>query len=126
MGVTTQRGGRTTRPAAGSEFRLAYDAACNASIRRRLALTVLALATVLAAGIVLEGWRHPERVSLLLSLYLSELAVGAASVAIAWLSPWRAHARWAACGFGVLMSLLVATHDVLVDRALLSAAMAQI
>jgi hypothetical protein len=85
MGVTTERGGRTTRPAAGADVRLAYDAACNASIRRRLALTVLAMATVLAAGITLEGWRHPERASLLLTVYLSELTVGAASVAAAWL-----------------------------------------
>src|SRR5689334_10751475 len=101
MGVTTERGGRTTRLAAGADVRLAYDAACNASIRRRLSLTVPAVASVIAAGIMLEGWRHPERASLLLTLYLCELAAGAACVAAAWLS--RAYASWAACAFGVLI-----------------------
>jgi PAS domain S-box-containing protein len=126
MGVTAQGGGTTTPRANTADVRLAYEAACNASLMRRLAVTVVAVATVIGLGVMLEGHRHPERAPLLLAIYLNELAAGAAAVAIAWLSPWRQRARWAACAFGVSVSFLLASHDVLVGRPLLSAAMAQI
>ncbi|HWP64302.1 MAG TPA: ATP-binding protein [Candidatus Limnocylindria bacterium] len=124
MGVRAERGGTTARRAAEVRLEAAYEASCNASIGRRLAVTVLAVAAVFGVGIVLEGLRHPERSSFLLGLYLVELAVSGAAGACAWIG--RLRARWAACAFGVAVSLLLALHDVVVDGSLLGAAIAQV
>jgi PAS domain S-box-containing protein len=126
MGVNMEVGRAEQAHDAEASLRLAYERSLGASVARRLVLTVLAVGVVVGVGIVLEGRRHPGRSSLVLTLYLIELAAGAAAVLLVRLRGWRKRAGWVAAAYGALVSLLMATHDVLVDRALLSAAMAQI
>jgi PAS domain S-box-containing protein len=126
MGVTT-RGSRAQMHGGVEEsLRRAYERSRSDAVAQRLVATVLTLAAVFGGGILLEGRRHPDRAALLLALYLAELLVGAVSLFVLRVHAWRHRAGRVASAFGVLVALLLATHDVLVDRTLLSAAITQI
>jgi len=125
MGVTT-RDARATGSGAEASLRLAYERSRSDAVARRLVGTVVVVAAVFGVGILLEGRRYPDRASLVLTLYLGELAVGAAALSLVRLRSLRRRAGWVASAFGVLVSLLLATQDVLAGRALLSVALAQI
>jgi len=96
------------------------------AMARRLVAASLVAASVIGVGLLLEGRRFPERAQLLASLYSTVLITCAVALAIVRLPRLAARAGWIAGGLGGSLSLLLATHDALVDRALASAAIAQI
>jgi PAS domain S-box-containing protein len=96
------------------------------AMARRLVAASLVSASVIGAGLLLEGHRFPERAQLLASLYSTVLVTCAVALAIVRLPRLAARAGWIAGGLGGALSLLLATHDALVGRALGSAAIAQI
>jgi PAS domain S-box-containing protein len=93
---------------------------------RRLVAASLVAASAIGVGLLLEGRRFPERAQLLASLYSTVLITCAVALAIVRLPRLAARAGWIAGGLGGSLALLLATHDALVDRALASAAIAQI